>query len=113
MAHRVFVGFVLSVFAALASPSSIVADDNSVSAGDNIVTLPEESADDEALAKEAASTSRPLNAAGDAPLLPPSSDSVGAGSLTSAGGSSTYSGNDTGIAISTVTAEISNNDFHN
>lgn len=114
MTHRLAMAAlaVLGMIGVTALPSASVADErNNVRAGDNTVDLPDEPANDEELSNEAGSP--PQSVGANVPLgqnddLPASTlPAVGSGAL------STYSGNNTGIAVSTVNAAITNNDFHN
>lgn len=93
-------------------PASADDEENNLRAGDNIVTLADQPADDEELASQ---NGTPPQSVSGGVQMPPAqgSDPVGTTADAGSGGFSTYSGDTTGIAVSTVTATITNNDFHN
>lgn len=93
-------------------PAGANDEENNLRAGDNIVVLADQPADDEELAGQ---NGTPPQSASGGVNMPPAqgSDPVGTTADAGSGGFSTYSGDTTGIAVSAVTATITNNDFHN
>lgn len=93
-------------------PAGANDEENNLRAGDNIVTLADQPADDEELANQ---NGAPPQSASGGINMPPAQGLEPVGTTTGAGsgGISTYSGDTTGIAVSSVTATITNNDFHN
>lgn len=85
---------------------------NNVNAGDNIVSLPDQAANDEELGNQRGT---PPQSASSGMSIPPAQNVDATGSMPSFGpsGGSTFSGDTTGIAVSTVNAAITNNDVHN
>ena len=113
------VSILATVLAALAMglvtpslPAGADDENNNLRAGDNIVTLADQPADDAELASQ--NGTPPQTASGRVDMPPAQgSDSLGTTAGAGSGGFSTYSGDTTGIAVSTVTATVTNNDFHN
>lgn len=93
-------------------PASAGDDKNNVTSGDNIVSLTDEPADDDELGNESGT---PPQSASSGLNLPPTqtTDPVASTPGLGSGGISTYSGDTTGISLSTVSATITNNEFHN